>query len=59
MHCLDAGLHVPEHAPPLQTLVHAVPFCQTPFGSQVCGMRLLHCLALGEHTPAQAPETHA
>jgi hypothetical protein len=32
---LALGLQLPEHAPPLHTLVHAVPFTQAPFASQV------------------------
>jgi len=35
LHCFAPGLQVPEHAPPLQTLVQAVPFCQLPFESHV------------------------
>jgi hypothetical protein len=56
---LVPGAHVPEHAPPLHTFMQAVPFCQTPIESQVCGTRPLHCFAPGEQTPVHAPETHA
>lgn len=45
--------------PAVQTDGHALPLCQAPFESHVCGTRLLHCLVPGVHTPWQAPPTHA
>jgi hypothetical protein len=64
LHCLAPGLHVPEQAPPLHTLVQVVPLIHVPVASQVCGVSPLHCLAPGvqtpEHTPLmQAEETQA
>src|SRR5690348_13514910 len=58
LHCVAPGLHVPEHAPPLQTFAQAVPSTHWPFDPHVCGTRLLHCLAPGAHTPEHAPEMH-
>jgi hypothetical protein len=58
-HCFAPGLHVPEHAPPLHTLVQAVPSTHLPFGSQVSGTSFEHCLVPGEQTPLHAPLTHA
>jgi len=53
------GLQVPEQAPALHTFWQVVPFCQVPVELQVWGVRPLHCRVPGEHTPAQAPATHA
>jgi hypothetical protein len=57
--CFAPGLHVPEHAPPLQTFAQAVALTQAPLPLHVCGVRPLHCLVPGEHTPVQAPVAHA
>lgn len=58
MHCLAPGVQDPEHAPPLHTLVHTVPFCHAPFESQVWGVSPLHCLVPGVHSPVHAPPRH-
>jgi len=59
VHCFAPGLHVPEHWPPLHTFAQTVPFCQTPFESHVCGVRLLQPVLPGVHWPVHAPATHA
>ena len=47
------------HDPPLQALTHAVPFCQVPVASHVCGTFPLQPFVPGVHTPVHAPATHA
>jgi hypothetical protein len=42
----------------VHVLVHGVPDCQTPFASQVCGVRPLHALAPGVQTPVHTPFSH-
>jgi hypothetical protein len=59
LHCFEPGLHVPEQAPPLHTLVQTVPFCQKPSASHVCGARLLHCFVPGVQLPVHTPATQA
>ena len=59
LHCFEVGLHVPEHAPPLQTFVQRVPFCQVPVLSHVWGVRPLHVFVPGLQLPEQTPATHA
>jgi hypothetical protein len=36
-----------------------VPLTQVPVALHVCGVRPLHCFALGVQTPVHAPLTHA
>jgi len=55
LHCFVPGLQLPEQAPPLHTLVHAVAPCQAPLASQVWGVRPLHCFVPGVHSPVHAP----
>jgi hypothetical protein len=42
LHWVFLGVHVPEHAPPLQMPSHGVSLCQTPFLSQLCGEKPSH-----------------
>ena len=35
-----------------------MPLCQAPLASHDCGVRPLHCLAPGTHTPPHTPALH-
>jgi hypothetical protein len=44
------------HIPALQTLGHAVPLCQVPVLSQVCGVfAAAHWIDVGVHIPVHTP----
>ena len=49
MHCFAFGLQLPEHIPPVHTLVQAVPSCHEPVELHVSGVRPLHCFVAGVH----------
>jgi hypothetical protein len=59
LHWVVPGVHVPAHAPALQTLAHAAPLTQAPDGSHVWGVSPAHCLVPGAQVPVQAPATQA
>jgi hypothetical protein len=59
LHFFVVGLHDPEHAPPLQTFVHAVSLCHAPVELHCSGVRPLQVRESGEQTPEHAAETHA
>jgi hypothetical protein len=48
-------VHSPLQAPPLQTIVQAVPATHLPVASQVSGVMPSHCLVPGMQLPVQPP----
>ena len=60
-HVACPGAHVPEQTPLTHVwFTQAVPFCQAPVLSHVCGcVPEAHCSAPGVHDPEQTPPTHA
>ena len=55
----NPAAHAPQ-APMTQVVPppHAVPACQAPFASHVCGTSPTHCFAPGTHAPPQTPAAH-
>ena len=58
LHCVAAGVQVPEHAPPLHRCGHGESSVQVPLGSHVSGEKALHCRVPGAHPPRQRPSVH-
>jgi hypothetical protein len=55
LHCFAPAVHVPEHAPPLQSVGHGVPSFHLPVASQVCGVKPSHVRVVGAQSPVQTP----
>jgi hypothetical protein len=58
-HCVDPGVHEPEHAFDAQLWPHAAGDPQVPTLPQVWMLLPEHRVALGTHTPVQLPAVHA